>query len=247
MKILALPLFFSLFFLRPSDAPFDPQAGLVAHYSFNQCDARDDSGNGSHGQLYGGVDCWCGVEDDGLLLDGTNDYIEFPGPVNQYFSTSDFTISFYFKPEQYMVFQQSLLSKGDNCEDFHVLDLLLDNNRKEVEPHINETPRRYFGGLTTGLAGNGWHHFVLVREGQRAYTYINGELRQESFRCSGLDISNEAVLSFSNSPCVLQGKARRFRGVIDELRVYDHALTSPEIRQLYRLFPIEHALMDCFS
>lgn len=247
MKIVTITLVLGVLLSWPPFSPIDLDDGLVARYSFNQCDARDDSGNGSHGDLYGGVDCWCGIEDDGLLLDGSQGYIEFHGPVNRFFSTSDFTISFYFKAEQYTVFLQSLLSKSENCDNFHVLDLLLDVNQQEVDPRLHETPNRYFPGLTTALAGKGWMHFALVREGLKASTYINGQLQQESFRCSGIDISNDAVLSFSNSPCVLRGKARRFRGVIDELRIYDRALTPPEIRQLYRMFPIENAQMDCFS
>ena len=98
-------LFFLAAFTLSTALPYNSlEDGLVAHYSFNYCDARDDSGNGSDGELFGGVGCWCGIEDDGLLLDGARAYIEFPGKVNRYFNTSDFTISFYFKAEQYLVF-----------------------------------------------------------------------------------------------------------------------------------------------
>ena len=68
--------------------PLDPiNQALVAYYSFNQCDARDDSGNGSDGRMMGQVSCWCGIDDDGLLFDGINDYLEFEGMVNNYFNT----------------------------------------------------------------------------------------------------------------------------------------------------------------
>jgi hypothetical protein len=227
--------------------PFTLDGGLVAYYSFNYCDARDESGNGSHGQLFGRVNCWCGIENDGLLLDGINDYIEFPGIVNRYFSTSDFTVSFYVKPERHMVFRQSLLSKREDCDQYNMFDLMLNLNSREVEAEVHETPQKYYGGLDAALDQTGWIHFALVREGARAFTYINGELRRESFRCSGVDISNQAVLSFSNSPCVQSNSARRFRGVLDELRVYSRALSSQEIRLLYSMYPIENAQMDCAS
>lgn len=221
--------------------------GLVAYYSFNYCDARDESGNGSHGELFGRVGCWCGIEEDGLLLDGVNDYIEFPGKVNRYFNTTDFTVSFYFKPEQYLVFRQSLLSKRTDCEEYSMLDLLLDLNGKEVETSVHETPQKFYPGLSPALDTTVWVHFALVREGTRAYTYINGRFQRESFRCSGVDISNGAVLSFSNSPCIQNGNARRFKGILDELRVYSRALSEEEIRRLYNLYPVENAQMDCVS
>jgi hypothetical protein len=244
-----LLLFILLFAWGSIDRSFvdDPREGLVAHYTFNACDARDDSGNGNHGQLFGNVSCWCGVEGDGLLLDGEQDYLEFHGIVNRYFTTSDFTISFYFKPERGGALPQSLLSKREACVDFSMLDILLHHADKEVDARLYEAPYRYFPGLNTPLDAEGWRHFALVREGLKASTYINGRLRKESMRCSDMDIGNEAILSFSNSPCVREGKARRFRGVIDELRVYGRALSEGEIFSLYRLTPIENAYMDCFA
>ncbi|MCB0564904.1 MAG: LamG domain-containing protein [Phaeodactylibacter sp.] len=241
-------LFFLAAFTLSTALPYNSlEDGLVAHYSFNYCDARDDSGNGSDGELFGGVGCWCGIEDDGLLLDGARAYIEFPGKVNRYFNTSDFTISFYFKAEQYLVFQQSLLSKREDCDEFNMFDLMLDLNGGEVNTSIHETPEKYYAGLSPPLDTTGWIHFALVREGTRAYSFINGELHRRSFRCSGVDISNHAILSFSNSPCVHNGQARRFKGVLDELRVYSRALSPEEVRKLYQEYPVENAVMDCVT
>ncbi len=226
---------------------FNPENGLVAYYSFNACDARDDSGNGSNGEMYGTVNCWCGVDDDGLLFDGQQDYLKFPGVVNRYFTTSDFTISFYFKVEGYTTFPQSLLSKREMCEEYNMFDIQRDMRQQEVVAEVYENPQKFYGGLNTAIDTAGWVHYALVREGFRARTYLNGILREESYRCSGVDLSNEAVLSFSDSPCIRAGRAHRFRGVLDELRVYDHALTEEEIGSLYRLYPIENIQMDCFT
>lgn len=221
--------------------------GLIAHYTFNSCDARDDTGNGSDGKLFGNVNCWCGIEDDGLLLDGIDDYIEFHGKVNYYFNTTDFTISFYFKPEQYLIFKQSMLSKRAECDEYNMLDLMLDMNAGELNTAVYESPLKYYPRLSPMLESKGWQHFALVREGVMARTYINGQLRKRGFRCSGVDLSNEQVLSFSNSPCTNQGGVRRFKGVLDELRVYDRALSDEEIQLLYELNPVENAQMDCVT
>ncbi len=230
-----------------SNRIFNPDEDLIAYYSFNECDARDDSGNGSHGQLFGSVSCWCGVDDDGLLLDGVNDYIEFYGAVNNYFGTSDFTISYYFKPEQYMIFQQSLFSKRLDCTEYNMFDFLLDLNNKEVKTMVHETPSKYYGLLSPAIVQSGWHHIALVREGLKASTYINGQLQKEGYRCNGIDLSNEAVLSFSNSPCIKLGRTRRFRGILDEVRIFGRALNKQEVEELYNQYPIENASADCVS
>ena len=54
------------------------------------------------------------------------------------------------------------------------------------------------------------------------------------------------LLAFSNSPCLGQS-SRRFKGVLDELRVYDRALTEEEIERLYDMYPVENAQMDCVT
>lgn len=224
-----------------------PSKGLVAYYSFNDCTARDETGFGSDGLLYGDPGCWCGIDDDGLLLDGIDDYVEFTGKVNKYFNTSDFTVSFYFKPEQYLVFQQSMLSKREACEAFNMMDIALDLNHHEVATEVLENPNKYYPGISPALDTTRWVHFALTREGTRAYTYLNGRLARSSFRCSGVDISNAARLAFGNSPCVSAGQIRRFKGVVDELRVYSRPLSEEEVWQLYQMFPVEHAEIDCVT
>ena len=223
------------------------EKGLIAYYSFNECDARDDSGNGSDGRLYGSVGCWCGIEDDGLLFDGKRDYVEFQGIVNQYFTTSDLTISFYFKSNQYTVLKQSLLSKRENCEEYNALDFKLDQNLHLIDTDFNETPLKDYGEISPETGGGGWKHIVLVRQGIKAFTYINGVLVREGRRCSGVDISNDAILSFSNSPCIFTGGTTRFNGILDELKIYDRALSDLEVGQLYLMHPVEKAEQDCVT
>lgn len=235
-------LLLSSFASKPVD---NLQEGLVAHYTFNDCNARDETGNGSNGQLFGGMGCWCGIEDEGLLFDGVDDYVEFPGKVNAYFRTSDFTISFYFKPEQFSIGRQSLLGKRPDCDENRMFDLLLDVNNLQVKTDVYETPSKNYGNISPTLPGNGWQHFTLVRESFKAQTYINGELQHEGYRCGGLDLENDMVLSFANSPCVGTDGVRRFKGILDELRVYNRALTTVEVRLLYKLHPIENVMMDC--
>lgn len=224
-----------------------PDEGLVAHYTFNKCEARDITGQNPSGEIFGDPGCHCGVEGNGVFLDGVNDYIEFPGVVNRHFNTTDFTISFYLKPGKYSVFKQSLVSKRANCESYNMLDFQLDINRQQLKTDLYETPDKYFKEISPDLPETDWIHFALVRKGIYAYTYINGEIRREGRRCSGVDIGNESILNFSNSACLASGRVVRFKGGLDELRVYDHALTDEEIARIYALNPVETAEVDCVS
>lgn len=239
-----------MMFLTPQTPSGNMEAldqSLVAYYSFNQCDARDDSGNGSDGKMIGQVNCWCGIDDDGLLFDGVGAHLEFSGLVNDYFNTSDFTISFYFKNEGRNIFRQSMLGKRLDCGDQHLLDIQLDQIHRKVQTEVRENEYKDYGDISPELDGEGWHHFALVREGTFAFTYINGILIRTGRRCSGVDLSNTATLNFANSPCIETGGVRRFKGILDELRIYDRALNEQEVQQLYNAYPIENAASDCYT
>lgn len=244
------PFFLALLLLVISSsafAPADINKGLVAHFTFNGCDAKDDSGHNNKGELKGNVHCWCGVEDNGLLLDGRDAHIVFSGEINHVFTTSDFSLSFFIKPEKKTTFPQSIISKREQCNDEHILDIMLDYSFQQIVTDFKESEAKFYRDLKLDLVEKTWFHYALVREGTYARVYINGELVVESKRCSGIDLSNEAPLSIGNSPCVVGGRAERFQGVVDELRVYDRALNADEIMLIYEQTPIENAQMDCYS
>jgi hypothetical protein len=243
----AFCLTFALSLQTPVTSPESLTDGLVAHYNFNNCRPDDLTNGGSDGEMYGQTSCHCGVEGNGLFFDGINDYMEFPGRVNQCFNTIDFTVSFYVKPGKYSVFPQSMLAKRAWCQDTVMLDLQFQSPQRKIKTDIYESPFKYFKNISPDLPDTEWIHFALVRKGTRARTYINGELRREARKCSGVDIGNEALLSFANSPCVNGGRTVRFKGGLDELRVYNRALTDEEIAEIYALHPVELAEADCVT
>ena len=226
---------------------FNFEDGLVAHYTFNKCGVTDVTGINPEGEISGAPSCHCGIEGNALFFDGINDYVEFPGSVNRYFNTTDFTVSFYVKSTKYSIFKQSLLSKRDSCNEYNMLDFQLDLNKREIKTDLYETPEKYFKDISPKTPRTDWIHFALVRKGIRAYTYVNGQLKKEGRRCSGVDIGNKTILSFSNTPCLANGRTVRFKGGLDELRIYDHALTDEEIIQLYSRYPVETAEVDCIT
>lgn len=228
-------------------SPSELNNGLVAHYSFNTCAAPDLTDGGSDGEIFGQPNCLCGVEGNALFFDGLDDHVQFPGAVNRVFGTTDFTVSFYVKPSKYSVFRQSLLSKRMTCDDYTHFDLQLDVNYRMVQTDVYESPDKFFRDLSPETPDTDWFHFALVRQGIWAYTFINGMLIKADRKCSGVDIENEALLSFANSPCLNGGRMVRFKGGLDELRVYDRALSEEEIAELYALHPVEMAEADCVT
>lgn len=247
MKVSFLFVFFVAMFIGNPPINHSLDNDLIAHYSFDDCTARDLTGNGAHGQLFGAIDCWCGVDQQGLLFDGINDYLEFSGDVNKYFGSSDFTLSFYVRSFSPTIFPQSLISKRTDCTDDYVLDVRYNKGSGKIDTDIKQSDINFHKEISPEIGETQWIHYAIVREGPWASTYINGVLQKSSKRCRAVDITNDAILSFSNSPCIRSGKSRRFKGVLDEVKVFGRALMEEEVNMLYLLHPVEDAELDCVS
>jgi hypothetical protein len=83
---------------------------------------------------------------------------------------------------------------------------------------------------------NVWSHLVITYNGSVITGYVNGQ-QISSISASGT-IRNNNVLTctfIGNEPegCSIQSGAFPFPGLIDEVRVYNRALTDAEIKALY--------------
>lgn len=214
------------------------EENLVAYFSFDDCtelgaEARGDTLQ--DGILRGEPECDCGVfgDDGSLRLDGQDDRINFIGPLIREFNIIDFSVSFYFKPFS-SVGTQDLISKiGPSCSAENafsvkyqaqptprVVALLSENASKQVELTANVNPDAC------------WHHVVVVRQQTEFILYLNGEQVGLGRTSTRADIENTAPFSISNSPC-LNSTDVPFRGLIDELRIYNRDLTREEVSELY--------------
>jgi len=71
-----------------------------------------------------------------------------------------------------------------------------------------------------------WHHVVGTYDRQHVKIYVNGELKGLSARTGPISTNeNNTVVGFWNN--------KFFPGLIDEVRVYNRALSKEEIRNLY--------------
>jgi len=61
---------------------------------------------------------------------------------------------------------------------------------------------------------------------------LNGTLRDRVSAVSRVDIDNQRVLTIAGGHCILNNESP-FNGFIDELRIYDRAITENEVEELY--------------
>ena len=223
--------YFVVFLLISLIVQAQPQLGLIAYYSFENCDAKDVSLNNSDGIVFGEPVCGCGVLGNGLYLDGVDDYAAITGNVESFFRASRFTLSFYFRVDDQSG-TQDILSKRSDCDNNHAFSVryIPASHTLIVDLAESDSVKTTFTErLDASLC---WIHLVVVKDKLSHKIYINGELIASQTVSDFLDLTSTSPIYVANSPCI-GTTDRRFKGFIDEMRVYNRILDGNEIKDLY--------------
>ncbi|NLG02100.1 MAG: hypothetical protein GX565_18395 [Lentisphaerae bacterium] len=98
-------------------------------------------------------------------------------------------------------------------------------------------------GLDRGISPEGWHHVAAVYAGGRRELYLDGVKVAEGFR-SDLEVAKESFSFYIGRKETLPNKW--FRGMIDEVEIYNRALSHAEVLELLRggadILPADSAL-----
>lgn len=179
-----------------------------------------EAGDGSFGRVRGGFG-----------LDGEN---RFEIPAADELSPGTFTIEFWaFVPTDYKAAKHSpwLLCKNRN-------EVTSGNYGVVLGTGGSFEARMNFGGgkdhahtirpERKNLEINAWNHLALSYDGETARLYANGQFAAEEMIGAEFPMVPGAI-AFGQRQDGLKGYA--FRGVIDEVRLYDRALSLGELRQ----------------
>ena len=224
-KIVALIVVFGMFTILGTARSFAGLSdGLVAYYPFNG-NANDESGNGNNGTVHGATltQDRFGNAHSAYSFDGISNYIDITNNLNFDFGNKDFSISFWFNASGHGVF----VTQGDNL-----------NNRWYAEIIQSVITYKWWnnGVLELNLVGNTiltddvWYHYVIVREGNKFNLYLNGNL-ESSVTHSVTFPSYNKVLGIGSD--VMLGGWTFVDGSVDDIRIYNRALSESEIQELY--------------
>ncbi len=203
-------------------------------FEFSSCQPIDISGNSSNGFLIGDAQCGCGVFDQAIKLDGSDDRIFLIGGVSSNFNTEDFSVSFYFKTTSAFG-TQDIISKRFDCDDNNAFAIKYTAASGKVDVIMRENSSKIADVSGSIDYGNCWQHVVFVRRGPRSLLYINGVLKDEAAAISRIDLTNSAELKIADGPCVGTTDLR-YAGYLDEIRIYDRAVTE-EVIEILSYYP----------
>jgi len=202
-----------------------PKGNLVAYYPFNG-NANDESGFGNNGTSYGAVS----VNDrnnnanSAYFFNGADAYIQAPNSASLNFQDS-ITVSLWLNVGQFYNREAYPVSHG-NWENRWKISVT--NNRIRWTVKTNTGVKDL--DSKTVLQANTYYDVTACYNGEDLELYINGEL--DNFTpFTGLINTTTYDLTIGQ---VLPGnKNYNFNGTIDELRIYNYALSQEEILKLY--------------
>ncbi len=206
-----------------------PTDGLVAYYSFDACDATEVTGSGADGIVIGNSICGCGVRGNGFQFDG-NTTIQILGNLDILFG-DDFTISFFILPNPQSASIMDILSKSEICGIDSTVELRYNPINRDLSLSLSQHADLSFRSAYSLPATRCYHHIVFVRRDRELLFYYDGVQQSKVPSVAFVKIINDGILTLGGGPCLANGEVS-FRGVLDELRMYNRALTSFEVQEL---------------
>lgn len=207
---------------------------LVARFTFKGCKVTDESGNGSTAVLVGDSLCSCGVNDQSLVFNDRKTALLLAGPLLDLFTTSDFSVSFYFKPKATSLGgAQVILAKQINCSANRAFWVRYNPLSKKIASGISENDT-LSAVVTADLNKNAcWQYITLVRSNKAYSIYVDGILKDTRSTAARLNLTSATPFKVGEPICPLD---RGLIGELDELRFHSKALTQDEITR-FNLHP----------
>jgi len=221
------------------------EAHLLAWYKFDEAaglEAVDSSRYRRHGQLNNmtGAEWAEGYFGGGLEFDGIDDYVSF----DLKWASESATLTGWAK----------VYSAGEQgAELININDTFGIRLDYDLEWSIGSQAFRYLGKAWAILWGNdplysgtGWHHFVYVIDHEENIfsLYVDGKLRTSkdmnlAFVFDPPPTTNSAIGRHAGGQSPYY-----FNGVIDDVRIYDIALTEEEIQNMCPPAPLHYWALD---
>ena len=208
-----------------------PPAGLVDWWRA-QGDALDFAGANS-GTLVGVVAYTEGEVGQAFQFGGDGGYIDF-GPNVGNFGTNDFTVEFWLSTVS--TGNEDLLCKRTICNADNLFEAQIQQGKLMMAVDGGASSYGFFGMLDTRTVNDGsFHHAVMVRQGPTLLIYVDGVLSIAGTQSGGqvADVSSGASFRVGTGPCVGVDGTSAYTGALDEISLYNRALTPIEVQSLY--------------
>jgi len=217
-----------------------PLPGLAGYWDFDEGSGQtavDKTGNGNNGILSSGVQRTSGKIGSGVQFDDVNDYVKVSNRTGINFS-NDFTIAMWINASDWKsgepLFSNGLVRifhRGDFAGD--VVYFLIKITSKESP---GDSSWNGWAGVKTSqpLSENNWHSLIAVKSGNNMTMYLNGVKSGDVDVLAGYSTDN----SGPGNLFIGGNGGTNFNGIIDEVKLWNRALTADEVQNAYPYPPM---------
>jgi len=197
----------------------EARAGLVAAYAFDEgggSTVADASGHGHTGTIRNATWTAAGKYGKALAFNGTTARVIVPDAPSLRLTTA-MTLEAWVNPSTVTAVWRDVIYKGN---DNYFLEA---TSTRGGVPAAGGTLGEVYG--TAPLGVNSWTHLAVTYDGAALRLYVNGAQIGS--------VARTGSLQTSTSPLEIGGDSiygQYFRGTIDEVRIYDVALTAAQIQ-----------------
>ncbi len=214
-------------------------SGLVGHWTFDGPDVTDKvydkSGNGNNGYFYNSATSTAktiGKLGQGLRFDNLKtNYVVIPDHASLDVTTQ-VTLSAWVKYNKLL--DSGIISKDSLNTDTapYFLDTGCGNTANIISFNTDSVMNSGCGVYSnTTITANKWYHVVGTYDGANLKIYLDGNLDNfAAYVSASIPTNNDSLIigGYYSTDFVANG-------VIDDVRVYNRALTAAEVKQLYNL------------
>jgi hypothetical protein len=204
---------------------------LVAWWKFDEGSGdtvADSSGFGHSGKLIGDPNWIDGIIGRALAFDGDGDCVDM-GKDPAFDIKNQITVSAWIKVNTFDKDWQTIIAKGDRS---WRLQRNWNNNTLEFACSGLVVPGSDWGPVygNTDVNDGHWHHVAGVYDQQKICLYVDGSLDASATASGTIRVNEEPVYIGENS----QMPNRFWNGMIDDVRIYNYALSAEEISAVPR-------------
>jgi len=202
--------------------------GLVAYYPFNG-NAFDGSGNGNNGTIYGATltaDRF-GEPSNAYAFNGTNNYVQTPSRFSTGANPKSFSV--WLNPSHLK--RGWIIDGGSDGFSGQTFGLFMELATGKILFHGNGP---YYDLDIVTVQPNRWYHLCVTYDGTTVQAFADGN--NVSSKTVTLNTGNiDVKIGSRQNPSIEQPGDAYFDGFIDDIRIYNRALSTNEVAQLYAI------------
>ena len=198
---------------------------LVAAYGFDEgtgTTVLDRSGKGNNGVISSATWAATGRFGKALAFNGTSSWVTVADSTSLDLTTG-MTLEAWVYPTTTMTGWRTVMMKEQPGADIYYLSANTDMNQPATGVSIGGSIRQLNAGTTIPV--NAWTHLTATYDGTTQRLYINGAQVASQAQTGSITVSGSAMHIGGNSVW-----GEYFQGLIDEVRVYNRALSPAEIQ-----------------